>query len=122
MSSLLRKTMTLARPAPGQAWLVALVAVGLLTTAFSLAAAGRALPGVTSLTTAAQHTAARQPATARAATSSGQAMSGASMTSAAPTSATKTVEIKNYAFSPATLTVNVGDTVTWTNKDTAPHT
>ena len=32
------------------------------------------------------------------------------------------VDIKNYAFSPASLTVSVGNTVTWTNEDTAPHT
>ncbi|WP_163511626.1 cupredoxin domain-containing protein [Fodinicola acaciae] len=32
------------------------------------------------------------------------------------------VEIKNYAFSPTSLTVAEGDTVTWTNLDTAPHT
>ena len=31
------------------------------------------------------------------------------------------VTIKGYAFSPASLTVEVGDTVTWTNLDTAPH-
>jgi plastocyanin len=35
---------------------------------------------------------------------------------------THTVMIKGYAYSPASLTVNVGDTVTWTNMDTAPHT
>jgi amicyanin len=35
---------------------------------------------------------------------------------------TVNVDIKNYAFSPASLTVAVGDTVTWTNEDTAPHT
>jgi amicyanin len=38
------------------------------------------------------------------------------------TSATKSVMIENYAFSPAALTVSVGDTVTWTNMDSAPHT
>ena len=27
----------------------------------------------------------------------------------------------NFAFSPATVTVSVGDTVTWTNHDNAPH-
>jgi hypothetical protein len=27
----------------------------------------------------------------------------------------------NYTYSPATLTINVGDTVTWTNHDSAPH-
>jgi plastocyanin len=32
------------------------------------------------------------------------------------------VTIKNFAFSPATVTVTKGDTVTWTNQDSAPHT
>ena len=32
------------------------------------------------------------------------------------------VAIKNYAFAPASLSVPVGTTVTWTNDDTAPHT
>ncbi|MFL6106830.1 MAG: cupredoxin family copper-binding protein, partial [Marmoricola sp.] len=36
--------------------------------------------------------------------------------------ATKSVMIENYAFSPAALTVKVGDTVSWTNMDEAPHT
>ena len=27
----------------------------------------------------------------------------------------------NFAFSPASVTVNVGDTVTWTNRDNAPR-
>ncbi|MEU5343443.1 MULTISPECIES: cupredoxin family copper-binding protein [unclassified Streptomyces] len=31
------------------------------------------------------------------------------------------VAMKGYAFGPATLTVAVGSTVTWTNQDTAPH-
>ncbi|XVV03751.1 cupredoxin domain-containing protein [Actinosynnema sp. CA-248983] len=31
------------------------------------------------------------------------------------------VAIAGYAYSPASLTVNVGDTVTWTNQDSAPH-
>jgi plastocyanin len=34
--------------------------------------------------------------------------------------ATDTVTIQNYAFSPATITVKVGDTVTWINNDSAP--
>ncbi|MFJ8910862.1 plastocyanin/azurin family copper-binding protein [Amycolatopsis sp. NPDC102389] len=33
----------------------------------------------------------------------------------------KTVEIMGYKYSPASLSVAVGDTVTWTNHDTAPH-
>jgi plastocyanin len=32
------------------------------------------------------------------------------------------VEIMNYKFSPATLTISAGTKVTWTNMDTAPHT
>lgn len=32
------------------------------------------------------------------------------------------VSIQNFAFSPATLTVKTGSTVTWTNLDSAPHT
>jgi plastocyanin len=32
------------------------------------------------------------------------------------------VEIKNFAFTPPSLTVPVGTTVTWTNNDTAAHT
>jgi plastocyanin len=40
----------------------------------------------------------------------------------ATTAQTIAVDIKNYAYSPASLTVSVGDTVTWTNEDTAPHT
>src|SRR4051812_37207134 len=31
------------------------------------------------------------------------------------------VTIQNFAFSPATLTIKVGDKVTWTNQDSAPH-
>lgn len=32
------------------------------------------------------------------------------------------VTIAGFAFSPKTVTVNVGDTVTWTNNDTVTHT
>lgn len=34
---------------------------------------------------------------------------------------TEVVAIKNFAFSPATLTVKAGTTVTWTNQDSATH-
>lgn len=33
-----------------------------------------------------------------------------------------TIEIKNYAFAPASATVAVGTKVTWVNEDTVPHT
>ncbi|MFF7356492.1 MULTISPECIES: cupredoxin domain-containing protein [Streptomyces] len=42
-------------------------------------------------------------------------------TTAAPVSA-DTVAIKNFAFSPATLKIKAGTTVTWTNEDTDAHT
>lgn len=32
------------------------------------------------------------------------------------------VSINNFAFQPATLSVDKGATVTWTNKDSVPHT
>ena len=32
------------------------------------------------------------------------------------------VEIKNFAFEPKTITIKVGRTVTWTNQDSAAHT
>ncbi|MFI5554088.1 cupredoxin family copper-binding protein [Streptomyces sp. NPDC051738] len=35
--------------------------------------------------------------------------------------ATYRVAMSGYAFSPATLTIPAGSTVTWTNQDTAPH-
>jgi plastocyanin len=36
--------------------------------------------------------------------------------------ADRTVTISGFAFHPKTVTVNVGDTVTWTNQDAAGHT
>ena len=35
---------------------------------------------------------------------------------------TMEVKIDNFSFGPATLTVPVGTTVTWTNRDDIPHT
>ncbi len=35
---------------------------------------------------------------------------------------TNTIAIKNFAFSPATLVVKPGTTVSWVNEDPAPHT
>ncbi len=32
------------------------------------------------------------------------------------------LKIQNFAFSPSTITINKGDTITWTNADSAPHT
>ncbi|HEX6361045.1 cupredoxin family copper-binding protein [Actinophytocola sp.] len=53
-----------------------------------------------------------------------QAQPAAAAPAAAPSStasSSTSVDIMNYAFSPANLTISVGDTVVWTNHDTAPH-
>jgi len=39
-----------------------------------------------------------------------------------PAPATADVRLDNFSFGPATLTVAVGTTVTWTNRDDIPHT
>lgn len=41
---------------------------------------------------------------------------------AEPSPATVDVKIDNFAFAPQTLTINVGTTVTWTNRDDIPRT
>jgi plastocyanin len=48
--------------------------------------------------------------------------SGSSVSSSsAQPEATNKVEISNFAFSPADITVKKGTTVTWTNKDSVAH-
>ncbi len=42
-------------------------------------------------------------------------------TTGSPAMAKDTVTIQNMAFSPASLTVKVGDKVTWTNQDSVGH-
>jgi plastocyanin len=39
-----------------------------------------------------------------------------------PSAANVEVKIDNFSFAPGTLTVAVGTTVTWTNRDDIPHT
>jgi len=39
-----------------------------------------------------------------------------------PQPATAEVKVDNFSFGPGTLTVPVGTTVTWTNRDDIPHT
>ncbi len=51
------------------------------------------------------------------------ALAGASAgPSAAPAAATMEVKIDNFSFGPMSITVAVGTTVTWTNRDDIPHT
>ena len=49
-------------------------------------------------------------------------MIGIGRASEPPAPAAVQVNIFNYKFDPATVTVPVGTTVTWTNKDEIPHT
>ncbi|MBO1414221.1 cupredoxin family copper-binding protein [Streptomyces sp. FH025] len=76
--------------------------------------AGQSLPGIPgSSGTGGTVTASPPAGTASASPTSSQ--------SSAPATA-DTVTIKNFAFSPATLTVKVGTKVTWTNTDPDAHT
>ena len=53
----------------------------------------------------------------------GMNMSGSTQSSsAAQAVATDSVKIKGFAFSPATIRVKAGTTVTWTNDDAVAHT
>ena len=60
-----------------------------------------------------------------ASSSSSNTMAGMNMTvrggdNGAPV-ATDAVAIKNFGFSPATITINAGSTVVWTNNDSVQH-
>ena len=46
----------------------------------------------------------------------------ASTTTDAAPAALKKITIKDFRFMPSSLTVHVGDTVRWTNRDDIPHT
>ena len=46
----------------------------------------------------------------------------AEATATAPAAAEVAVDIRDFAYNPATVEISVGDTVTWTNQDTVPHT
>jgi amicyanin len=57
--------------------------------------------------------------------SGGNTLSGSSSSSGGtglPQPSSYDIQIKNFAFTPATLTIKAGDTVTWTNKDSMAHT
>jgi len=57
------------------------------------------------------------------AASTAMARGGTSSASAAAQQAsTAEVKIDNFSFGPATITVTVGTTVTWINRDDIPHT
>jgi len=47
---------------------------------------------------------------------------GAIVMAGAAMAANQQVTVQGFAFAPASITVNTGDSVTWTNKDSAAHT
>ena len=98
---------------------------GLLLPALALLAVAGSVFALTSLRADDQRTTSpenvAQTATLPASVVDAQKAAVAQYSPAAESSAIA-VDIKNYTFSPASITVSPGDTVTWTNEDTAPHT
>jgi plastocyanin len=66
----------------------------------------------------------KEKATPAATSPAGTPKATTQATQAATTPAAQgaSVEIKNFAFEPKTVTIKVGQTVTWTNQDSATHT
>jgi plastocyanin len=63
------------------------------------------------------------PAQSSSASTGGSASAGSGGAATAPTSGkTVKVAIKNFAYSPASLSVKAGTKVTWTNDDSTAHT
>jgi plastocyanin len=62
------------------------------------------------------------PAPSTAAQSAAPSAAQASGSGSGGGGGSQSVEIKNFAFNPATVTVKVGDKITWTNADSAAHT
>ena len=52
----------------------------------------------------------------------GQGGSDAPLAADTPSASATAVTVDNFSFSPATITVPVGTTLTWTNHDDVPHT
>lgn len=53
---------------------------------------------------------------------SSQSEISSSENSSSSASLSESVNIQNFKFSPTSLTIKAGTTVTWTNSDSAPHT
>jgi plastocyanin len=62
------------------------------------------------------------PAPASAATATPTEAAAPAETAAPAKGATTKVAIQGFAFGPRTVKVKVGDTIAWTNDDSAPHT
>lgn len=62
------------------------------------------------------------PPTQTTSTSSQTSSVSTSQSSSTSSPQSVSVSIQNFTFSPKTITIHVGDTVTWTNQDAASHT
>ncbi|MFC0110397.1 cupredoxin domain-containing protein [Kibdelosporangium aridum] len=101
---------------------LALVAIaGSLLALFTLAAPVRTDSTPAQVGLAAQNDALAVPELPALAALAQAAPVQAAAPAAAQPAAAKTVEIMGYKYMPADLTIAVGDTVTWTNHDSAPH-
>ncbi|MBI5798168.1 cupredoxin family copper-binding protein [Candidatus Woesearchaeota archaeon] len=84
------------------------------------------LTACTTAPAAKQETASPETNTATADASSTNTASESTQKSTSTPEATKTstikINIQNFAFSPAEITIKAGDTIDWENKDSAPHT
>ena len=116
-------------PGPAGRWLLtSVVILGVLTTALSLSALRSPAPGLLdpvgwSSPASTQAQAPAAPAAMGPGVAQPVGFTAPRAAAASQAQAEKySVMIHNYAYSPAALTVKVGDTVTWTNMDSAPHT
>lgn len=106
----------------------ALPAATVLTATFVLAGCSGPGPGGTPATNPSVTFGAQASATPGLAGASTGGMAtpapGSSTASSAPGNPVggPTIDIEDFAFAPATVTVPAGSTVTWTNKDGEPHT
>lgn len=85
-----------------------------IAAAFAVATCGGSTPAATVAPAAAT------PAVTQAA--DGGYGAPAPATEAPPAAAGSTVGIKSFSFTPASITIAVGDSITWTNNDSAGHT
>ncbi len=95
--------------------LIALAATTVLAIAACSGTTATTAPATAAPATAAPATAA--PATAAPATAAPATAAPATAGAAGPK-----VAIKNFSFNPATIDAKVGESITWTNGDDAPHT
>jgi plastocyanin len=96
----------------------------LFGTMFLVAACGGGGTATTapSAAPASETPASQAPASQAPASEAPSAAAGGGACAVAQSAGTVAVKIANYAFSPAAGTAKVGDTITWTNSDSAGHT